>query len=234
MTVTYNKDATSAGSDDASGTVRNKATNTKFYNINIANTYGAGSQAIALSAYNSQQGYYGCQLTGYQDTLLAQTGTQVYAKTLITGKTDFIFGQHSPSWFDGVDIRVLAGGGYVTASGRAASSDANWYVFNKCSIAAASGQSVSAGSYYLGRPWGDYARVAFQSTSMTSVINAAGFTQWNTGDARTDHVTFQEYANSGAGAAGTRKYETALSGPISISTILGSSYTSWVDTSYLS
>ena len=234
MTVTYNKDATSAGSDDASGTVRNKATNTKFYNINIANTFGSGSQAIALSAYNSQQGYYGVQLTGYQDTLLAETGTQVYAKSLITGRTDFIFGQHSPAWFDGVDIRVLAGGGYVTASGRASSSDANWYVFNKCTIAAESGQAVTAGSYYLGRPWYDYARVAFQDTSMTSVINAAGWVQWSSSSPNTDHVTFQEYGNSGAGAAGTRKYETALGSPIGIATILGSGYASWVDTSYLS
>ena len=121
-TVTYNADINSAGSDDASGTVRVKSNNVKFYNFNIANTF-VGDQAIALSAYNAQFGVYGCQITGYQDTLLAETGTQVYAKTLIVGKTDFIFGQHAQAWFDQVDIRVLAGGGYVTANGRASSSD---------------------------------------------------------------------------------------------------------------
>ena len=192
------------------------------------------SQAIALSAYNGKQGYYGCQLTGYQDTLLAETGTQVYAKTLIVGKTDFIFGQTAPAWFDGVDLRVLAGGGYCTANGRDSASNPSYYVFNKCSIAAESGQSVAAGSYYLGRPWRSYARVAFQSTSMTSVVNAAGWAQWSASTPNTDNAVFEEYGNTGAGAAGTRKYETKLSAPVTIATILGNDYASWVDTSYLS
>ena len=69
---------------------------------------------------------------------------------------------------------------------------------------------------------------------MTSVINSAGWTQWSSSTPNTDHVTFEEYGNTGAGAAGTRKYETALSAPIAITAILGSGYTSWVDTTYLS
>lgn len=73
--------ASGAASDEATGTVINEAENTKFYNINIKNTYGKGSQAIALAAYNTQQGYYGVGLYGYQDTLLAETGNQVYAGT---------------------------------------------------------------------------------------------------------------------------------------------------------
>lgn len=39
VTITNDISAAEAGSDDASGTVRNKAANTKFYNLNIANTY---------------------------------------------------------------------------------------------------------------------------------------------------------------------------------------------------
>lgn len=69
---------------------------------------------MALSAY-AASGYYGCQLTGFQDTLLAQTGKQVYAASLIAGATDFIFGQNAPAWFENVDIRVVtASQGYVT------------------------------------------------------------------------------------------------------------------------
>ena len=232
-TITYNADKNSAGSDDASGTVRNKAASTSFYNVNIANTFGAGSQAIALSAYNSQQGYYGCQLLGYQDTLLANQGTQLYARTLIVGRTDFIFGQHAPAWFERVDVRVQGPGGYCTASGRNSSDDPNYYVFNRCTVAAQAGQSVPAGSFYLGRPWGVYARVTFQNSDMSNVINGAGWVQWNVGDPRTDHVLYQEYGNTGAGANGSRQYETKLSAPIAISTILGSDYASWVDSSYL-
>jgi hypothetical protein len=44
----------------------------------------------------------------------------------------------------------------------------------------------------------------------------------------------QEYGNIGAGASGTRaSFSTKLSSPLPISAILGSSYTSWVDTSYI-
>lgn len=44
------------------------------YNLNIENTYGKRNgdvQAIALSAYGTRFGAYGCQVRGYQDTLLA-------------------------------------------------------------------------------------------------------------------------------------------------------------------
>jgi len=47
-------------------TLRNYAENSKVYNINVANTYGEGEQALALSAYANNQGYYACQFTGYQ------------------------------------------------------------------------------------------------------------------------------------------------------------------------
>lgn len=66
----------------------------------------------------------------------------------------------------------------TTANGRDSAEDPSYYVFNKCSIAAASGESVAAGTYYLGRPWGNYARVVFQNTVMSSVINAAGWSEW--------------------------------------------------------
>jgi pectinesterase len=181
-------------------------------------------------------GYYGCQFKGFQDTILAQEGTQVYAKSYIEGATDFIFGQKAQAWFDGVDIRLLAAStGYITANGRTASSNPSYYVINNSKISAASGNSVSAGAYYLGRPWGNYARVVFQSTSMTNVINGAGWSKWNTGDERTDKVEFGEFGNSGDGSKGTRAgFSKKLGAAISISTVLGSDYKNWVDTAYLS
>ena len=54
-----------------------------MYNVNLANTYGAGSQAGALSEYGSRVGFYACSFTGYQDTLYANVGTQVYLKSFI-------------------------------------------------------------------------------------------------------------------------------------------------------
>jgi hypothetical protein len=70
------------------------------------------------------------QLLGYQDTLLANTGNQLYAKSLITGAVDFIFGQTATAWFENVDIRTIASG-CITASGRAPASNPSWYMINK-------------------------------------------------------------------------------------------------------
>jgi pectin methylesterase-like acyl-CoA thioesterase len=64
---------------------------------------------------------------------------------------DFIFGQSATAWFDGCDIRVLEYPyGIITANGRPSNSDPSYYVINKSTVAAASGQSVTAESYYLG------------------------------------------------------------------------------------
>jgi len=224
-----------AADDEATGTVQNSAANTKFYNINIKNTYGKGSQAIALAAYGTQQGYYGVGLYGYQDTLLAQIGNQVYAKCYIEGAVDFIFGQHARAWIDGSDIRVSAGGGAITANGRASSTDTSYYVINKSSVDTSTSSTAGSGTVYLGRPWSEYARVDFQNTVLGAIINSAGWEQWSTSTPNTADVTFQEYGNTGTGASGTRaSFSTKLSSAVTISTILGSTYTGWVDTTYLS
>lgn len=177
-----------------------------------------------------------CQFKGFQDTILAQEGAQVYAKSYIEGATDFIFGQKATAWFDGVSIGVLtASTGYITANGRDSTSNPSYYVINKSTVAAASGKTVKAGAYYLGRPWRNYSRVVFQNTSLSNVINAAGWSVWQSTDTRTDKVEYGEYANTGDGSKGTRaSFSKKLSAAVSISTVLGSDYKNWVDTSYLS
>ncbi|KAI1351186.1 family 8 carbohydrate esterase [Xylaria sp. FL0043] len=232
-TITYNLDAGSAGSNDASGTVRVAAANVKIYNVNIVNSYGKGSQAIALSA-QADSGYYGCQIYGFQDTLLANQGIQYYSGCEITGATDFIFGQRAQAWFENCDIRVRAGGYYITANGRDSSSNPSYYLFNNCDVDAASGESVSSGEYYLGRPWRTYSRVVFQNTELSSVINSAGWSEWN-GDDDVDNIYYAEYNNSGSGASGTRvSWATKLSSAVAKTTVLGSSYASgaYYDASY--
>ncbi|EGS21887.1 pectinesterase-like protein [Thermochaetoides thermophila DSM 1495] len=236
VTITQGKSQDDSPNNDQTATLRAHTPNLNVYNINFVNTRGKGSQALALSAQKDKQGFYGCQFKGYQDTILANEGAQIYAKSYIEGATDFIFGQRGRAWFEKCDIRVLAASvGYITANGRDSSSNPSYYVINNSNIAAKSGDSVKAGAYYLGRPWRNYARVVFQKTSMSNVINAAGWKEWNTGDPRTDHVEFAEYGNSGDGSKGTRaSFSKKLSSAVSISTVLGSDYENWVDASYLS
>ena len=126
--------------------------------------------------------------------------------------------------------------GFHLASGRSSASSTNYYVFNKCNVAAASGNTVTNGAYYLGRPWREYARVVFQNTQMSSVINPAGWKIWNTGDERTSNVYFGEYGNTGAGASGTRaSFATKMSKPVTIDAVLGSGYASaaFYDAAYM-
>ncbi|KAG9095627.1 hypothetical protein FRC07_011067, partial [Ceratobasidium sp. 392] len=97
VTITNNIPASQAGSNDASGTVRVSATGVSLYNLNIANTYGKPvdqAQAIALSVQAGTFGAYACKITGYQDTLLANKGTQFYGRTYINGATDFSAWRH--------------------------------------------------------------------------------------------------------------------------------------------
>jgi hypothetical protein len=92
--------------NDQTGTLRVKAAGFRLYNVNVNNSYGKGSQAIALSA-QADSGYYGCAFMGYQDTLLSNEGYQLYVKCMISGATDFIFGQRASAWFEKCDIRVV-------------------------------------------------------------------------------------------------------------------------------
>ncbi|KAK2037920.1 pectinesterase [Colletotrichum somersetense] len=236
VTITAGKSQADGLNNDGTATLRVKAKNFKLYNVNVANSYGPGSQAVALSAY-ADSGYYGCQFTGFQDTVLSQSGNQLYSKCLIQGATDFIFGQLAMSWFEKCDLRLVSASvGYITANGRQSASDNSYYVFNSCTIAAAAGNNVPAGAYFLGRPWAQFAQVVFQRTSMSDAINSAGWSKWNTGDERTSNVLFGEYQNMGIGSQGTRaSFSKKLDSAVPISSILGNSYTSagYYDAAYM-
>ncbi|KAL0942722.1 pectinesterase [Colletotrichum truncatum] len=236
VTITAGKSQKDGLNNDQTGTLRIKAKDFKLYNVNVANTFGQGSQAVALSAY-SDSGFYGCQFTGFQDTLLSQKGNQLYSKSLIEGATDFIFGQYANAWFEQCDIRVVTAKiGYITAHGRPNATVQSEYVLNDCNIAAASNSSVPDGTYYLGRPWGKFAQVVFQKSNMSSVINSAGWTIWNKGDNRTDNVLFGEYKNIGMGSLGSRAgFSKQLDSAVAVKDVLGNNYkkAGYYDGSYM-
>ncbi|KAL7265813.1 hypothetical protein RUND412_011660, partial [Rhizina undulata] len=203
VTITQGLSQDDVSTDDLTATVRAFSEGLKIYNINIVNSRGSGSQALALSAQATEQGYYGVQLKGYQDTLLAETGNQLYINSYIEGAVDFIFGQYARAYFQNVEIGIKAAG-TITANGRDSSDNVSYYLFNDCTVVVASGYTVADGATYLGRPWRDYARVVFQKSALGSVVNSAGWSVWTSTDTRTDNVYFAEYKNTGDGASGTR------------------------------
>lgn len=159
--------------NDETATLRAHNIGLSVYNINLKNTRGSGSQALAISAANDTQAYYGVKFIGYQDTVLANDGHQLYAHCYIDGAVDFIFGQRARAWFQSVDIRVK-GPGFITASGRDTEENRSYYVINNSTIKAADGVNLPAGSTYLGRPWKNYARGMHLLSSRPWFIKNAG------------------------------------------------------------
>ncbi|KAF5391164.1 hypothetical protein D9757_003102 [Collybiopsis confluens] len=237
-TISFNEPANLAGSDDASGTLRIHKNNFSLYNVNVKNTFGPGVQAIALSQYGSENGFYGCGFYGYQDTLYANEGTQVYLKSYIEGAVDFIFGREGSAYFGGNTIGVLSAGGTITASGRQ-SNDSGSYVFNKNTIVLGNGAaSGTAGTYYLGRPWSDWAKVIFENTVLNVAPNPALWSLWDGNATSVDHVINADFATTGPGAASLKRASWAQlltssqAAQYSISSAVGSTWSTWVDASY--
>lgn len=101
---------------------------------------------------------------------------------------------------------------------------------------AAAGESVGAGTYYLGRPWRTFSRVVFQGTALSGVVHGAGWATWN-GDANVGNVFYGEYGNTGAGAAGNRvAWARRLNAPVAPAAVLGADYAvqPWYDAAYAS
>ncbi|KIM83640.1 carbohydrate esterase family 8 protein [Piloderma croceum F 1598] len=229
------------GNDDASGTLRVHANSFAMYNMKIVNTYGTGdgvgSQALALSAYGTEQGFYGCSFVGYQDTVLTDTGTQYFGHSYIEGAVDFIFGQTAKTYIKSSVIASVAAG-TITASGSLSTGE-GIYVIDSCTIKAADdAKSALTQEVYLGRPWTQYAQAVFKDCSLSDIINPAGWEKWSTSEPNTADVLFAEYGNTGAGSTISQRasFSTMLTSSsvakYSISAILGSGYTAWVDSNY--
>ncbi|THU83649.1 pectinesterase [Dendrothele bispora CBS 962.96] len=235
VNLQFNAARTTSASNDATGTLRVHKDNFRMYNVNVKNTFGSGSQAGALSEYGNKAGFYACGFYGYQDTLYANQGTQVYLKGYIEGKTDFIYGRQGQAYFGGNTIAVR-GAGFITASGRE-SDDSGSYVFNQNTVVLASNaESGTSGGYYFGRPWSDWAKVIFKSTVVKVAPEPALWILWDGDASSVDHVTFADYNTTGVSNINRASFATQLSASqasqYSISSAVGNDWQSWVDMAY--
>ena len=78
VTITAGVGLDTAANDDATGTLRVHTTNFKLYNVNVKNTRGQGSQALALSAYASV-----CDLSSRPTTCLLLHANKVAEPRLL-------------------------------------------------------------------------------------------------------------------------------------------------------
>ena len=129
----------------------------------------ATERATAMAIEADKVEFTDCAFLGSQDTLYTgNSATNMYFKNCrIEGNTDYIFGDGN-AVFDGCELRFFgystgSVGGYITAHKPTAATKAG-YVFRNCTITGNDELEVNAG--YLGRPWGQDARVTFLNTKI--------------------------------------------------------------------
>ena len=129
----------------------------------------ATERATAMAIEADKVEFTDCAFLGSQDTLYTgNSATNMYFKNCrIEGNTDYIFGDGN-AVFDGCELRFFgystgSVGGYITAHKPTAATKTG-YVFRNCTITGNDELEVNAG--YLGRPWGQDARVTFLNTKI--------------------------------------------------------------------
>ncbi|KAJ0326485.1 hypothetical protein COL922a_013600 [Colletotrichum nupharicola] len=233
LTGNLSRQTANLTSNDQTATLRLWSDNMKIYNLNIENTFGQADklgQALAVSAQATNLGFYACKLTGYQDTIYANEGRQIYAKSFIEGAVDFVFGLRAIAWFEKCDINTI-GKGYITANGRDADNNTSFYVFNKANVTGTSGPA----SVTLGRPWRTFARVVFQDSELGDVVKPEGWSTWDK-TSPTDNIYFKEYNNVGPGTAGPRaNFSSTIDKPVKADDLFGKDFKKewWVDSEFL-
>ncbi|CAI0418841.1 unnamed protein product [Linum tenue] len=174
--------------------------------ITFQNTAGPSKhQAVALRVGSDLSAFYRCNILAYQDTLYVHSNRQFFTSCLVSGTVDFIFGNAAVVLQD-CDIRARrpdrAQKNMVTAQGRTDPNQNTGIVIQKSTIGAASDlQAAPKGSYptYLGRPWKEYSRTVVMESTITDVVDPAGWFEWD-GDFALDTLYYAEYRNGGAGA----------------------------------
>ncbi|RBR24242.1 uncharacterized protein FIESC28_02975 [Fusarium coffeatum] len=213
VTITQAKGLSVAGTIPAgrsnadTATIATASTKIAFYNVKFINTDnldGATPSYVTLAAsvYGDKIGFYGCEMIGWQDTLLtgATAGYQYYESCYIDGAIDFIWG-YSKAYFKGCTIAAKRAKSAITAHSRKDATAAGGYIFDQCLFTEAASSTVDlTGQVYLGRPYSAYGRVVVKNSYLDSIIQPAGWKIWSTTDPRTDHITFAEYANEGPGS----------------------------------
>ncbi|KAF5691392.1 pectinesterase [Fusarium denticulatum] len=234
VTITYDKgiDTQAEASNSDSATFYATGNYFQAVNINFANTFGTTANYASLGfAVKSSKfaSLYGCQVYGNQDALLINGNLFAY-NSLFTGNIDMIWGSGA-GYFLKSTIAPNRDGIALTANKKGSNLNSYGFVFDQCTVAPSGGASYS--SIYLGRPWDEYARVAYIESELGSCIAAAGWQAWTKADPRTANVIFGEFDNSGPGSSTSQRASFAkqLSGEDVAQFELGTFFTStaWIN-----
>lgn len=195
---------TSAGKNEQTPVIFSKPSGDSgmaLYNIDFVNTYPQTSNTAALAAdfYGANIAAYGCSFVGFQDTLLANKGTQVFSNCYVEGSVDFIWG-FSTAYFHQCMIVSNTPGAYVAAHSRATADAPGGYVFHSSVITYSATYGNNFGLSFLGRPYSQFSVAVYMNSYIDKHISAAGWAVWQTNNPQTSGVTFGEYNNTGPGS----------------------------------
>ena len=196
--ITHKLSAQQAGNTRLAFAVYVNANDFRAENVTFENSFGTGSQAVALFVDAERATFEHCRFLGWQDTLFVNGSRHYFKDCYIEGHVDFIFGTAS-AVFEDCAIHSK-GAGYVTAHYRTSNEETSGFVFIRCRL---TGQDVGNG-VYLGRPWRPYARVVFIECWLDSHIKADGWDNWRD-PAREKTAWFGEYKSKGPGANPTAR-----------------------------
>ncbi|XWS45907.1 hypothetical protein CRYUN_Cryun14cG0019600 [Craigia yunnanensis] len=173
--------------------------------ITFRNTAGPENhQAVALRSGSDLSVFYKCSFEGYQDTLYVHSDRQFYRECDIYGTVDFIFG-NAAVVFQNCNIYARNPPNKtntVTAQGRTDANQNTGIIIHNSRVTAASDLRPVQSSVktFLGRPWKQYSRTVFMKTFLDSLINPAGWMEWD-GNFALNTLYYAEYMNTGPGSS---------------------------------
>ncbi len=150
-------------------------------------------QAVAAFIEADRVAFRNVRFEGDQDTLYAAGGRHYYVDCYIEGDVDFIFGP-ATAVFDRCEIHCKRTGGYLTAANTPLERRYG-YVFLDCKVTGGEGVEL----VWLGRPWRDYAAVAFIRTHMDASVHPLGWHNWSKPE-RESTSRYEEFGSTGPGA----------------------------------
>jgi pectin methylesterase-like acyl-CoA thioesterase len=209
-------------------------------NLTFENTFGDGSQAVAVLVNADRAVFKNCRFLGNQDTLYVKGNgapMHYFRDCYIDGNVDFIFGS-SIDVFDRCVIyaksRTTNGASYITAA-NTPPGQAFGFIFHDAKLPSNTGATL----YYLGRPWQNSTgsspltqnKVVFiKPTLGFNQIQPAGWSTWDSGT-DTNLITYAEFrpryfsgrnVNLGQRVAWSRQLAVADTAQYQTGTVFGS------------
>jgi len=193
-TLTYDDSNGKVGSTSGSASVLVSADDFSATKLSIENSFGSGSQAVALRTTGRRQQFRDCRFVGYQDTLYTHQGMQYFRDCYVQGNTDYVFGG-STAILQDCEVRNVESGSAVAAPNTDAGVTYG-IVFLGGDFTAVS--SVKANAVALGRPWGANGFGAYLHVNLGAHIATAGFVEMSGN--QPENARFHEYESTGPGA----------------------------------